>query len=621
MAFSVSPAVTVREVDATASVGAVSTTPGAIVGAFRWGPVNERILVTSETDLVNRFHKPYSYTTAANTAWTNHETFFSAAGYLAYSNSLYVTRVVSALDPNTLTANSENFEGKYPGELANGIQVAYVTSEAGFESVVFDDPITNANTITFNSNTFVIQTTTDFSSSINANDLLTVGNDAVGYQNLTVSAVTVSSAVVANTTIYTHTLAFKNRYSLPELDYSELTYRRAWGYSGLIPAAPDTGNLHVVVVDALGKVTGVRGQVLEVFENVSKTPGATTLDGSNNYFKDVIDTRSYWIKVADNALIGTVAEDAFGYEALANGSDGIGEASLPFGRIAAGWDLYRDGAEVDLSFCILGKSALNSNLANYVVQNIAEERKDCMVFISPRYEDVVTPLTGQEKTTAVLNFRNTVQNSSYWVMDTGYKYTYDKYNDLYRWVPLNGDIAGLSARIQPWESPAGYKRGIIKNVVKLAFNPNKAQRDQLYVRDVNAVISQTGQGTILFGDKTGLGMRSAFDRINVRRLFITIEKAIATFSATLLFDFNDEFTQTQFRNAVEPYLRDIQGQRGIIDFRVVSDTRVNTPDVIDQNLFRAQIYIKPARTISFIELTFVATRTSAEFDEIIGQAL
>jgi phage tail sheath protein FI len=214
-----------------------------------------------------------------------------------------------------------------------------------------------------------------------------------------------------------------------------------------------------------------------------------------------------------------------------------------------------------------------------------------------------------------------LQNSSYWFMDSGYKYRYDKYNDQYRWTPLNGDMAGLCARVESWESPAGFRKGRVRNVIKLAFNPTKAQRDQLYGRDVNPVIAQVGQGTILFGDKTGLGTAtgSAFTRINVRRLFITVEKAIATISAQFLFEFNDEFTQNQFRQIVDPFLRDIQGRRGIIDYRVVSDATVNTADVIDANKFRSNIFIKPARSINFIELTFVATRTGVEFDEIVGQ--
>ena len=303
------------------------------------------------------------------------------------------------------------------------------------------------------------------------------------------------------------------------------------------------------------------------------------------------------------------------------GADGRGEADAElFGAVAQGYDLYRDSNEVDIAFVLQGK-ALNANLANYIVANISERRKDCVAYLSPTKAAVVDPVNPTTKMNNVLEYRNLIQSSSYWFMDSGYKYRYDKYNDVYRWVPLNGDIAGLASRVEPWESPAGYKRGIIKNVVKLAFNPNKEQRDILYGKDINPVISQVGQGVLLFGDKTGLGRPSAFDRINVRRLFITVEKAIATVSASFLFDFNDEFTQTQFKNLVEPFLRDIQGRRGIIDFRVVSDATVNTPDVIDRNIFRGNIFIKPARSINFIELTFVATRTGVEFDEIVGQAL
>jgi phage tail sheath protein FI len=310
------------------------------------------------------------------------------------------------------------------------------------------------------------------------------------------------------------------------------------------------------------------------------------------------------------------------YESLTGGADGAGESSIAFGKIALGYDLYKDAIEVDISGIICGKSS-NANLANYLTQNIAEVRKDCVVYASPTYADVVAPANPATKTNNAVAFRNNCTSSSYLVIDSGYKYRYDKYNDVYHWVPLNGDIAGLSARIEPWESPAGYKRGVIKNVVKLAFNPNKAQRDQLYGSDVNPVISQVGQGVLLFGDKTALGTStgSAFTRINVRRLFIAVEKAIATVAASFLFDFNDEFTQTQFKNLVEPFLRDIQGRRGIIDFRVISDGTVNTPDIIDRNIFRGNIFIKPARSINVIELTFVATRTGVEFDEIVGQPL
>jgi hypothetical protein len=379
--------------------------------------------------------------------------------------------------------------------------------------------------------------------------------------------------------------------------------------------------MHIVVTDRGGAITGVSDTVLEVYENVSRTPSAKLQDGSNNYYATVIENRSDWIVVDDIQSLDNESND-FGYERLAGGLDGSSESSIPFGRVALGYDLYKDAAEIDIAFILQGK-ATSANLPNYIVQNIAENRKDCVAFISPPFSEVVTPSNPQVKMNNVIDFRNLVQNSSYFFMDSGYKYRYDKYNDAYRWVPLNGDMAGLCSRIEPYESPAGYKRGVIKNVVKLAFNPNKEQRDQLYGSDINPVISQVGQGVLLFGDKTGLGTAtgSAFTRINVRRLFITVEKAVATIAASFLFDFNDEFTQTQFRNSVEPFLRDIQGRRGIIDFRVISDATVNTPDVIDRNIFRGNIFIKPSRTINFIELTFIATRTGVEFDEIIGQAL
>jgi hypothetical protein len=621
MVFSVSPSVTIREVDATATIPAIATPPAAIAGVFRWGPVNERILVTSENELVSRFGKPTD---------DNYETFFTAADFLSYSNALYVTRVTS-VDANT--ASGTYFNAKHPGELGNSIEVAYVTSSSEYSG-----PLTNANDIlntgddneiTIGTNQFVIISVDDFRPDLANGDIIRVGNDEIGYQNLIVDTyttqVTVDNNDTANTAddfnVYTYTINFKNKYALSETSYKELTYTRFWGLSYLFSGAPTAGNMHIVVTDRDGAITGVSDTVLEVYENVSRTPSARLQDGSNNYYATVIENRSAWV-VADDAQPLDSVSNASGYERLAGGLDGDSESSIPFGRVALGYDLYKDAAEIDISFILQGK-ANGANLANYIVQNIAENRKDCVAFISPTLESVTSSSNPQVKMTAVIDFRGLVQPSSYFFMDSGYKYRYDKYNDAYRWVPLNGDMAGLCARIEPYESPAGYKRGIIKNVVKLAFNPNKEQRDQLYGNDINPVISQVGQGVLLFGDKTGLGTASgsAFTRINVRRLFITVEKAVATIAASFLFDFNDEFTQTQFRNSVEPFLRDIQGRRGIIDFRVISDASINTPDVIDRNIFRGNIFIKPSRTINFIELTFIATRTGVEFDEIIGQAL
>jgi hypothetical protein len=609
MVFSVSPSVIVREVDATAVIPAIATPPAAIAGVFRWGPTNERILITSEEELVSRFGKPF-----ANTTWQNYETFFSAADYLSYSNSLFVVRVTS----NTATqAAGTFFEAKYPGSLGNSIKVSVSSSLSYQETIAAVGDLSGI--INFNSNTVTISLTSSIDA-LQENDILRVGNNTIGYQDLIVS--TFSDETVANTAPFEYSISTKNKYTLAETSLADISIERRWGYSNVSSAAPGNANsIHISVIDHTGEITGTPGSILEFYENLSVNPEAKLPDGTNNYYITVLENNSSWINGKTNSIVNPAITSPI-YEVLSFGSDGDGESTIPFGRIALGYDLFKDPNEVDISSIIQGK-ATNTNLANYIISNIVENRKDCMVYISPTYADAVASANPETKMTNIIEFRNGLQSSSYSVMDSGYKYRYDKYNDVYRWVPLNGDIAGLAARVEPWESPAGFKRGIIKNVVKLAFNPNKAQRDQLYGSDINPVISQVGQGVLLFGDKTGLGTASgsAFTRINVRRLFITVEKAIATVAASFLFDFNDEFTQTQFKNLVEPFLRDIQGRRGIIDFRVVSDATVNTPDIIDRNIFRGNIFIKPARSINVIELTFVATRTGIEFDEIVGQPL
>ena len=296
------------------------------------------------------------------------------------------------------------------------------------------------------------------------------------------------------------------------------------------------------------------------------------------------------------------------------------------------YDKFKSAEDYDISLVLTGKSYGGSNsgrggrvitghqLANYIIDNICERRKDCVAFVSPEKADVVANAT--DITEDVTDFRSQVRGSSYAVMDSGYKYMYDKYNDVYRWVPLNGDIAGLCANTDnvrdPWYSPAGFNRGNIKNVVKLAWNPKKGERDLLYKDGVNPIVNFPGQGIVMFGDKTCLDKPSAFDRINVRRLFIVLEKAIATAAQFTLFEFNDEFTRASFVNLVTPFLRDVQGRRGITDFTVVCDETNNTGEIIDRNEFVGDIYIKPARSINFIQLNFVAVRTGVEFSEVIG---
>ena len=621
MAFSVSPSVIVREVDASASVPAIATAPAAIAGVFKWGPVNEPILITSETQLVDRFGKPTD---------DNYETFFTAADYLAYANAIYVVRG----DNESNTASGSVFTAKYPGALGNSIQVAYA-SATGFENgeIAAGDitlnEVTDANTaqtFDFNSTTVNFEVTpANRITSVAVGDVLSIGNLTVGFQDLTVSAfaeqgLNSSGAAEANTALivaYDYDIGFTTAYTLAESSLNLLNIKKKWAQGQYFSKAPDAGHLHVAVIDRDGGISGEAGTVLETFENISTTEGAQREDGSSKYLDTVINNGSSWVDMKTSySLDASTALST--YENMTLGGDAQTESNATLAALGFAYDTLKNTNEIDISFVLQGKGKNDGSTANYIISNVAEYRKDCVAFISPSKEAVVDEAKVATKAENVIAYRNRVQNSSYSFIDSGYKYRYDKYNDVYRWTPLNGDMAGLASRVEVWESPAGYRKGVIKNVVKLAFNPSKPQRDRLYSVDVNPVMSQAGQGILLFGDKTGYGVQSAFDRLNVRRLFIAVEKAIATAAQGFLFELNDEFTQTQFKNIVDPFLRDIQGRRGIVDFRVVSDTTVNTPAVVDQNKFRANIFIQPARSINVIELTFVATRTGVEFDEIVG---
>lgn len=619
MVFSVSPSVTVREIDLTSNIPAVASNQGAIAGVFNWGPIGEVTLITSENELVDVFGKPSD---------TNFETFFTAADFLAYSNQLFVVRadngaVAATATEATSNVESYDFEAKYAGETGNAVRVSYVTDEAGYSQNLFSigGMVNPANTNIFNSNTIVFEAnTTGPYADINVGDVIVIGNDSVGYQNLVLA--TKALTTLEEGVLYRYTLGFTTNYTLSATNIINVKLSRRWAYAYTVEKAPTAGSAHIVVVDGTGEISGVAGTILERYVDVSLTATSTAFDGTPNFYRTIINDSSNWISIPETSA--DIAEGQIGYLTLTGGTNGVGESAVSFGNSAIAYDLFDNTELYDIAFIMQGKANGDStDLANYIISNILEKRKDSVLFISPSRDSILSGNNVLASRNAIITniiaYRNNLQSSSYWVMDSGYKYRFDKYNNTFRWVPLNGDMAGLAARVDPWESPAGYKRGVIKNVIKLAFNPNKAERDVLYGSDVNSVISQAGQGTLLFGDKTGLGRSSAFDRINVRRLFIVVEKAIATVSASLLFDFNDEFTQTEFRNLVDPFLRDIKGKRGITDFRVVSDSRVNTPDVIDRNIFRANIFIKPARTINFIELTFIATRTGISFEELVGQ--
>ena len=409
-----------------------------------------------------------------------------------------------------------------------------------------------------------------------------------------------------------------------------------WAYAAEFDGAPDTSDyaatlegsndeLHIVVVDEDGVWSGTKGTILEKYPFVSKASNARKADGTNNYYKDVINTRSSYVWWTDHPVTTwgvAAANTAFANVTTANWSltGGTDDLTATDGQLIDGFSLFSNTELYDISLLPTGQ--VSPTVAKYVVENVAETRQDCVAFVSPvsTSGEVIQGIDAVNETIAFRTNSSFNVNSSYGLLDSGFKYQYDRYNDVYRWVPLNGDMAGLCARTDytndPWWSPGGLTRGQVKNVVKLSLNPNQVQRDELYKKGINPVVAFPGQGTILYGDKTLLSKPSAFDRINVRRLFITLEKAIALASKAQMFEFNDEFTRSQFKAMVEPYLRDVQGRRGITDFRVKCDSSNNTADVVDRNEFVASIFVKPARSINFITLTFVAARTGISFSEI-----
>ena len=407
-----------------------------------------------------------------------------------------------------------------------------------------------------------------------------------------------------------------------------------WQYASNFDSAPGTSayvsgksgsldEMHVIVVDSNGTWSGTSGYVLEKYSFISKASDAKNSDGSTNYYRDVINNQSNYVWWMDHPAAGTnwgTSGSNKTFTVLSSAvtntlSGGVSADSVSSGNVSTGYNIFSNDELYDVSLIPMGPTT-DISVVNSVI-GIASTRRDAVVFVSPPYTSVVNSTTPADN---IVTYRNTLTDSSYAVLDSGWKYQYDRYNDKYRYVPLNGDIAGLAARTDyiadPWFSPAGYNRGVIKNVVKLAYSPSKTDRDTLYKKGVNPVVTFPGQGTLLFGDKTLQSRPSAFDRINVRRLFIVLEKAISTASKFQLFEFNDPFTRGQFRNLVEPFLRDVQGRRGITDFKVVCDETNNPASVIDGNQFVADIYIKPARSINFIQLNFIATRTGVSFEEV-----
>lgn len=687
MAFQVSPGINTSEIDLTTVIPSISTTEGAIGGVFGWGPIDKFILVDSENTLAARYGKPTNdnaetWFSAANFLAYGNRLYVSRAAtsttYNAVANSAtsanYQIKNADHFQTVTVSTGTE-FVARYPGTLGNSLKVSVCetvdqysktidpksgASVGGAAANLHLEQLANASiSISVNSKiaNVVLQwddgaanlvyaevknATTQILNSLTIGDYVQVGNSSIGTQYLKIKSLPAEIDFDDDTLVY-FDITFEDTFKL-STNFVGTTIPRAWEYFNTVSNAPGTSQsvtdagstvvdqLSVVVVDEDGKFSGTPGTVLEVYQNVSRAIDAKNVDGTTAFFKTVINDSSKYIwstsdlpdatSAVSSSIINSTATAPY-TKSFITGTDDESESTIPIGDLARAYDLFADTTSVDVSLIIAGLARGGSQVANYIIDNVAEKRKDCVVFVSPEKTDVFGAGVEGNQALNIKEFRETLRNSSYAVMDSGYKYQYDKYNDVYRYIPLNGDIAGLTARTDdvrdPWFSPAGFSRGQIKNVVKLAYNPTLADRDVLYKNDVNPVVTFPGKGTVLFGDKTALGRQSAFDHINVRRLFIILEKTVSTAAQSTLFEFNDEFTRAQFKNLVEPFLRDVQGRRGIYDFRVVCDETNNTAEVVDSNRFVGDIYVKPAKSINFIQLNFVAVRSGVEFTEIVGQ--
>jgi phage tail sheath protein FI len=646
MAFQVSPGVLVQEKDLSRIIPAVSTSIGAFAGQFAKGPVDEIVAISSEQELVDTFGKPDS---------NNFEYFFSAANFLQYSNALRVVRATNSSLTNANTAgssvlvkNNDDYENNYAtgqasvgtfaartaGVWGNNLLVATCPSAAAYQQTLTTSQQVDDASIAVGDTTVGVDS--DATTYLNVGDIIEFSTTAAGTDFDDGDQYRVTAVASTSISFVQHP---RGAGGLKRAVADDARIKRRWRYYDAVDGAPGTSTwtstrsgsgdeIHVVVVDEDGGISGTPGEVIETFSKLSKAADAKTPQGDTNYYPTVIKNKSNYIYWMDHNTSGTNwGNNASGTtftsvttptsESLSAGSDG---STVTDGQLKSAYEKFQDAETVDVGLIIAGPSGSSTHVDNLIT--IAENRKDAIVFASPQRADVVNITNSNTQTTNVIDFFDNIRSSSYVVFDSGYKYCYDRYSDVYRFVPLNGDVAGLAARTDliadAWYSPAGFNRGIVRGAVKLAYNPTKAQRDQLYPKRVNPVATFPGQGTILFGDKTGLSSPSAFDRINVRRLFIVLEKAISTASKFQLFEFNDEFTRANFRNIVEPFLREVQGRRGITDFLVVCDETNNTGEVIDRNEFVAEIFVKPARSINFITLSFVATRTGVSFEEVAG---
>ena len=629
----ISPGVKITEQDLVTSNQATSSTIGAFSGQFTWGPIEVATQVANENQLVNEFGKPTS---------TNVVDFLSAANFLGYSSPLLVVRVANtALNATTETATGSGgigagqliknddayietasfnigpFIAKYAGALGNSLKVSTCPS-----STAYANTLTGTYSVTAGSTTVTGANTA-------ANTEMRVGDSIV-----LDGRSTRVTAIASNTSL---TIASAH---LPGA--SGVTATRRWEFFDEFDGAPGTSlqaaslgasgdEMHVVVVDKLGTITGTANTVLEKYASVSKAGNAKAENGGSNFYKDIINDRSAWVRWTDHDQAGanwgnnlTTANGApTTYTSVTTiknydfngGSDGT---TLSDGDRSTGYLKYSNKSEVPATIIFAG--AGNATVVNRIIGDVAEVRKDVVVCISPLRTNVVNNVGAEA--TGISTWAGTVTRSTYAVADSGWKYQYDKYNDTYVYVPLNADVAGCMARNdanqESWLSPAGFNNGRIQNLVRLAYNPTQADRDTLYKVAVNPVITQVGRGTVLFGDKTFVTRNTSTNRINVRRLFIDLQKTIGEAADNVLFDQNDETTRSNFVNLVVPYLRSVQARRGLAAFRVVCDSSNNPEEVVNANEFVCDIFVQPVRSVNFIQLNFVSVRGTATFNEIAG---
>ncbi len=655
MAFQVSPGVLVQEKDLTTIIPNISTSIGGIVIAADKGPCDDIVEVSTEKQLVDYFGKPSDI---------NASSWYTAANFLKYSGALKVVRAIdetaalNASGSGVLIKNDDvwenqtpiaagNFAARSAGVWGNSLKVSVCPSAAAFDGT--------ASTAAISGQIQSVAFSAGGSGFDNGTHDLTITGGTGGTVRVVVAGNTVTTVTLLTAgSGYTVGLTTALSITIPPAltgtpgtgfvgtmvveDVTAVSQTASWEYDYLFDTAPGTTDyatdvggandeMYIVVFDEDGDITGVAGTILETFIT-SKASDVKSVTGEVMYYKDKLFRSSNYIYWMDHELPAG-SYPAFGgkvkgvtYDStavvwelsLAGGLDG----SYPQpGDFKEGLDLFADAETVDVNLIMAGPGG-QIHAQNII--NLCNSRKDVLGFISPELSDVVGVASSDTQTDNVKSYFDVLSSTSYVSFDSGWKYQYDTYNDVYRWVPLNGDIAGCCANTDdvsdPWFSPAGMSRGNIKSVVKLAFNPKKNERDTLYKARINPVVTFPGMGTLLWGDKTAQAKASAFDRINVRRLFMVLEKAISIASKAQLFELNDEITRSNFVAMTEPFLRDVQGRRGITDFKVVCDETNNTGDVIDRNEFRADIYIKPARSINFITLTFVATRTGVSFTEV-----